>query len=501
MKRLILSIMLAITSTIAFAQIPVTFQVDMSVQISLNNFTPGSDVVVVRGSFQEDAGDPGGNWQGQMFELSDPDMDEIYTITIDMPSDSAGKTYEFKYVINTDGWESSPNRTFTLTGPSQTLPVVYFNNFDGSGATNTINFLADLSGILNVGAGGAFDPEQDSIQVQGLDWDGFGTNVQGNRTMTADDFIPGRYYTTLSYQQTPGNDSTKWKFKAFPDNRFSNNGWEAGADRWLQYEPDGTVINLDVIVPEIYPLFGNLTQDVNVRFQVDMRNAVNRYNQQPIDPSTIEFVGLRGGSDWLGNWSTGCWCEDDTTAGLMKVLNDDGVNGDETANDDIWTISILVPAGEQSGLFEYKFAAMYPGADTVNGGSSPLDNEGGFGINHRLLLVDGPDIEHFLRFGNFTTTSVEQIDDLIPESHTLSQNYPNPFNPTTKITFSIPNSEHVVMKIYNLLGQEVDVLLDKEIQAGTYEVEFDASRLSSGIYFYSLEAGSFSATKKMILMK
>jgi hypothetical protein len=298
------------------------------------------------------------------------------------------------------------------------------------------------------------------------------------------------------------SDSTSWKFKAFPDDRFSGGGWETGSDRWYQYGPDGTNATVGPIVPRIFPLFAPLTQDVDVRFQVDMTGAVNRYNQMPIDPASLEFVGLRGGVDWLGSWvSGGNWVPGDTTTGNMKVLNDDGINGDETAGDDVWTIRITVPAGTDAGAFEYKFAAMYPGADTVNGGSSPLDNEGGFGENHLVVLVDGPDIEHFLRFGNFTTTSVDKIDDQLPENYSLSQNYPNPFNPSTKITFSLSKSEHVTLRIFNVLGQQVDVLLDNAFDFGTYEVDFDASQLSSGIYFYTLEAGSFSETKKMMLMK
>jgi hypothetical protein len=500
MKKLILTIMLAFVSTIAFAQIPVTFQVDMGVQVFKGNFTPGTDMVVVRGSFQEDAGDPGGNWQGSVFELTDTDGDTIYTVDANLPADSAGKDYFFKFVINTEGWESTPDRMFTLTGPTQTLPVVFFNDDDDyTLITNTITFEADLSQILFVGAGNAFDPAQDSIVVMGLDWSG-GQGVTGNRTMEQDLIQPNIFRATLTVQKT--NDSTSWKFKAFPDDRFSGGGWETGSDRWYTYGPTGTNTTVGPIVPRIFPLFAPLTQDVDVRFQVDMRNAVNRYNQMPIDPNELAFVGLRGGTDWLGSWvSGGNWLPSDTSTGNMKVLNDDGVNGDETADDDIWTITILVPAGTDAGAFEYKFAAMYPGADTVNGGSSPLDNEGGFGMNHLVILVDGPDIEHFLRFGNFTTTSVDRIDDLIPDNYTLSQNYPNPFNPSTKITFSITNTEHVVLKIFNVLGQQVDVLLDNEFEFGTYEVEFDASRLSSGIYFYTLEAGNFTATKKMMLMK
>ncbi len=89
----------------------------------------------------------------------------------------------------------------------------------------------------------------------------------------------------------------------------------------------------------------------------------------------------------------------------------------------------------------------------------------------------------------------------IPESYKLSQNYPNPFNPTTKISFTIPKSELVSLRIYNVLGKEVMTLVNEVKNAGTFEVQFDASNLSSGAYFYRLESGNFVDTKKMMLMK
>jgi hypothetical protein len=91
--------------------------------------------------------------------------------------------------------------------------------------------------------------------------------------------------------------------------------------------------------------------------------------------------------------------------------------------------------------------------------------------------------------------------NFIPSLYILAQNYPNPFNPSTVIKYQIPKSELVKLNIYNVLGKEVKTLV-KEIQdAGVHEVEFNGKDLSSGIYFYSLNAGSFSSTKKMILMK
>jgi len=89
----------------------------------------------------------------------------------------------------------------------------------------------------------------------------------------------------------------------------------------------------------------------------------------------------------------------------------------------------------------------------------------------------------------------------IPEVYSLEQNYPNPFNPSTTIKFSIPEQTNVTLKIFNSIGQEVASLLNGEMAAGNHSVDFNASKLSSGVYFYRIDSPSFTSTKKMILIK
>ena len=83
----------------------------------------------------------------------------------------------------------------------------------------------------------------------------------------------------------------------------------------------------------------------------------------------------------------------------------------------------------------------------------------------------------------------------------LNQNYPNPFNPSTKIRYSIPTEAVVKLKVYSAIGELVAELVNQSQSAGTYETEFSAAKLTSGIYFYKLQAGDFVETKKMILLK
>jgi len=90
---------------------------------------------------------------------------------------------------------------------------------------------------------------------------------------------------------------------------------------------------------------------------------------------------------------------------------------------------------------------------------------------------------------------------VIPKDFVLFQNYPNPFNPTTVIHYYLPVASHAVVKVYDVLGREVATLVNEQKSAGSYQVTFDAHLLTSGVYFYSLQAGSFAETKKLILIK
>lgn len=92
-------------------------------------------------------------------------------------------------------------------------------------------------------------------------------------------------------------------------------------------------------------------------------------------------------------------------------------------------------------------------------------------------------------------------DNILPTEFSLSQNYPNPFNPSTSIAYSVPSNEFVSLKVYDILGKEVAVLVNEEKSAGNYEVNFNAENLSSGIYFYVMTSSNFSKTNKMILLK
>lgn len=118
-------------------------------------------------------------------------------------------------------------------------------------------------------------------------------------------------------------------------------------------------------------------------------------------------------------------------------------------------------------------------------------SEAGGGIGAYAIIDD-------LSFGGPTDV---HYNNVIIDFYKLEQNYPNPFNPITTINYSLPNSSFVKLVVYNSIGQEIADLVNETIAAGNHSVEFDASNLPSGIYFYRLQAGEFVQTRKMILLK
>jgi len=100
-----------------------------------------------------------------------------------------------------------------------------------------------------------------------------------------------------------------------------------------------------------------------------------------------------------------------------------------------------------------------------------------------------------------TPTSVSEAPLRIPATFELLQNYPNPFNPSTTIEFDLPSAAHVRLRVFDLLGREVASLVNEELSAGRHQAQWNASKMSSGVYFYQMEAGPFVAVRKLVLLK
>lgn len=205
---------------------------------------------------------------------------------------------------------------------------------------------------------------------------------------------------------------------------------------------------------------GNGTSDFYVRNNLIAFCAGNDYDIRDAGSTDIDY-GLS-----FGNGTDGI-----STLGSVAIVTDPSFTNEL---EDDFTITDASPAVD-AGLTEpFGFKVMYNG--------------------------EGLDIGAF-ETGTPLTDVEENVSNEIPNNYALSQNYPNPFNPTTAISFSIPKTGIVTVKVFNILGQEVATLLNNELTSGVHKINFDASMLSSGIYMYSIQAGDFLATKKMMLLK
>ncbi|MCH8035073.1 MAG: T9SS type A sorting domain-containing protein [Bacteroidetes bacterium] len=126
--------------------------------------------------------------------------------------------------------------------------------------------------------------------------------------------------------------------------------------------------------------------------------------------------------------------------------------------------------------------------------------------NMKNIIIDGETRKIYLGTsdGLFRTnilTGISNEKENLIDRFVLEQNYPNPFNPITTITYQIPKTSFVTIKVYDVLGNEIATLVNEELEAGKYEIDFIARDLPSGIYFYTFRSGSFAETKKMLLLK
>ena len=130
-----------------------------------------------------------------------------------------------------------------------------------------------------------------------------------------------------------------------------------------------------------------------------------------------------------------------------------------------------------------------------------LNNVSAAGLYYLQRIVTNYWGDPSLKLKYDETTDVKTVELKVPLGFNLNQNYPNPFNPNTSISYSIPENAFVTLKIYDVLGNEVEVLINEQKESGNYQIDFNASELSSGIYYYTLTAGNFTSTKKMSLIK
>lgn len=472
----------------------VTFQVNMTVQQDLGNFNPAEDIVVVRGTIN--------GWAGNTHEVED-NGSGVYVGTFDI----AEGAIEYKFVIvkpAQDVWESVDNRTATVSGDTQILEVVYFNNISSSASADVeVNFRVNMT-VQDLS--GNFDPASDWVVVRG-NHANIG-NWGGATQLIEETGNPGIYSLRVQFDDLPQNAPVEYKFVILEGGDPNAASWESSANR--SFTPTGT--EPDLLPPpsgngygEINPelvYFANITpddiitNDVNVIFQVEVTPLDGRiadegyvYDVQTGDTIyTIESIQAAG---FFNNWPWGNFAQN-------YFMNDAGTNGDLVAGDDIWSVTLPFAAGAPRALI-YKY------------GANQLDVEAGFARNHERTIDDSQaDFRMDVDCWGSPDTLYQDWPCLVSDADNgapviaefaLEQNYPNPFNPSTSISFTLSRSDLTSLKVFDVLGRTVASMNFGRMDAGRHTVSFDGSNLSSGVYFYQLESGAINATRKMLLLK
>jgi hypothetical protein len=190
----------------------------------------------------------------------------------------------------------------------------------------------------------------------------------------------------------------------------------------------------------------------------------------------------------------------------VYISTNNGNNWVQTSLGSNYHVASLTVSGN------YVFAGMFSNSGvyvSTNNGSNWIHKNQGFNpiptVNALLIannyIFAGTDGNGVWRSSLTEIIGIKNISSEIPSSYSLSQNFPNPFNPTTTIKFAVPKLSNVKISVNDITGKELEVLVNEQLQAGTYQTNWNASNFSSGVYFYRLQTEDFSDTKKLILLK
>jgi len=476
----------------------VWFKVDMGREISLGNLNPSTDTVAVTGDFT------GWGTRTNSLFLTKGATDSIYSGLAD--SIASGRTVNFKFIY-LDGninWENDPNRTYFIPEQDSSTFSAFWNNVDPNIQTGSGNILfqIDMSVMDEVGV---FNPAADSVQVRG-DFNGWSDTEPARSKMNQDITDPNYWYLQVPFTNAVVNTKS---YKYFVDTAVTSiwtdpwerPGYTGGGNRSILFEASPTQEASLVYYDDIHPDW--VIEDgknLSVTFRVYMQPATTR--PVPFDPGTDTLYWICEMPSFV---RTQGWIDTDELRVLR--LTDDN-------SDMIYEGTGLIQ-DPSFNAFEYRYGWV-----DVAGGSWQREDPAGAGQDAYRLRFIGQDAPRSFPTNpwimpidtiNWTAPKVKESDPysslgikdkgIVALTYSLEQNYPNPFNPATLIRFSIPEPGLVTMKIFNLIGEEVATILNKELKSGTYEVDFNASNLSSGVYFYTVTANNYVATKKMLLLK
>jgi len=349
-------------------------------------------------------------------------------------------------------------------------------------------FVIDDNTIITVGSGGTILRTTDA----GINWDTVSSGVTDDLlsiSFMGDFGIIGAFSQTILYSSNAG---ATWNIA---QTGFFGGGFPGA----VMLSPQiGFVAGTNSI---FQPLLG-VTTDMGATW--DFHSFYLDINEG--DATGVDFTDLSTGFvsavDWMGR-------------GAIAKTTDGGLNWVTTFfTQPLWSIDFPISGASLIGYAAGEQGTILKTYDAGLNWQSQLT-----GTTQNLNKIYFSNLDEGYAVGEngtiLRTTNggepITNVDDDINSNFAfqLYQNYPNPFNPTTKIKFTIPNVEThrdaslqmVTLKVYDVLGNEIGTRVNKELPAGEYDFEFNASSLTSGIYFYTLTAGNYSSTKKMILMR
>ncbi len=497
---------------------PVTFNVDMHLPAQ-GSFDPTSDHVFIAGNFT--------NWGTDAVEMSDPEGDTIYTVTANNLNSGDLPIYKFLWSPDSaanGNWETNDTGDDIIPGSGgNRIYGVHDGTNDVSRNWNNVNpnvTLADGNIFFEIDMSvphelGVFDPAVDSVQIRGA-FNGWNGNDVARSHMNRNALNEDDWTISIDFVQEVLNSTQAYKYFINNDpgsTPYPNTGWEVPirtntitSDRnraiifmgdpaqvapfcyWENINPDwvipaGTTVECTFSVDMTYaadpdsqgtnPVFNPATDTVWWVPREPLYYAVNNLPWPGDYPRVLELTDPNSDMIYTGTMTI-------NGPSFNGFLYDYGF----TSNGDLIQEGNTVSQGDA----RVRFIGQSGGARTFD---TPWDMPLDVWSNSPLPEEDHP---------QGWVDVVEQLP-INPTSYSLEQNYPNPFNPSTIIRFSIPEQGLVSLKIYSLLGEEVETLIDREMKNGTYEVDFKGNHLASGIYFYTLKVNNFVSTKKMMLLK
>ena len=283
------------------------------------------------------------------------------------------------------------------------------------------------------------------------------------------------FVTGYSYGSTSGPDYCTIKY---------NN---SGAQQWVQrYDgPDGWDESWNIILDPAGNVYitGN---SAGVGTGDDY--CTIKYNNSGVQQWIARYTGPDSSNDYCN------WVAPDANGNVYVT----GIVGDGVGNPQNMVTVGYNSAGVQQWVQTYNGI----GNEFDSGNALTVDNQGNVYVTGGSDNIGNTD---FVTIKYSSTIGIQPISTEIPDKFQLKQNYPNPFNPSTRIQFSIPNaatdSRSVKLEIYDISGKLIETLLNEDLSAGMYEIDFDASGLATGTYFYRLTTDNFTETKKMLLIK